>query len=158
MFKSVYTKRSKCSMFKAFEKIISLIINKSDADDESNIYQCCPAFNPYIKDKVLRVPASCFKLITKDKIVSYSVQVHKQTLRLDDIRCHKSLSCNCIEFVKWALCYHVVAYSHIKKYHWYGAEYRQSDNFVRKTKKGAHVKETKSAAGRHKKIFTALNY
>jgi hypothetical protein len=34
MFKSVYTKRSKCSMFKAFEKIISLIINKSDADDD----------------------------------------------------------------------------------------------------------------------------
>jgi hypothetical protein len=54
-------------MFEAFEKIISLIINKSDADDESNIYQSCPAFNPYIKDKVLTVPASCFKLITKDK-------------------------------------------------------------------------------------------
>ena len=74
MFKSVYTKRSKCSMFKAFEKIISLIIKKSDADDESNIYQCCPAFNPYIKEKVL--PASCFKLITKDKIVSYSGQAN----------------------------------------------------------------------------------
>jgi hypothetical protein len=95
-------------MFKAFEKIISLIINKSDADDESNIYQSCPAFNPYIKKKFLTVPASCFKLIKKDKIVAYSGQVHKQTLRLDDIRCHKSLSCNCIEFVKWALCYHVV--------------------------------------------------
>jgi hypothetical protein len=54
------------------------------------------------------------------------------------------------------LCYHVVAYSHIKKYHWYGAEYRQSDNFVRKTKKGAHVKETKSAAGRHNYCFELL--
>jgi hypothetical protein len=60
--------------------------------------------------------------------------------------------------IKPSLCYHVVAYSHIKKYHWYGAEYRQSDNFVRKTKKGAHVKETKSAAVRHKKITTDLNY
>jgi len=57
-----------------------------------------------------------------------------------------------------SLCYHVVAYSHIKRYHWFDAEYRQSDNFVRKTKKGAHVKETKSAAGRHKKITTDLNY
>ena len=73
----------------------------------SNIYQSCPAFNLYIKDKVLTVPASCFKLITKDKTVAYSEQVNKQTLRLDDIRCHKSLSCNCIKFFKWALCYHV---------------------------------------------------
>ena len=95
--------------------------------------------------------------------LKWRTQILKWPLRVrpigsDDIRCHKSLSCNCVEFVKWALCYHVVAYSHIKKYHWYGAEYRQSDNFVRKTKKGAHVKETKSAAGIHKKITTALNY
>ena len=53
-------------------------------------------------------------------------------LATDDKRCYKSVSCNCVPSIKWALCSHVVAYSNAYSLDIYGKEYRQSNKFVKK--------------------------
>ena len=73
-----------------------------------------------------------------------------QLITFNDKQCHKA--CNCTSFNKWALCVHVIAYSNSEKLDWYGAEYRQPKNFVKKMKKGAKSKKT----GRFSKASFAL--
>jgi len=63
------------------------------------------------------------------------------------------VSCNCQSFIKWAISTHVVAYSNAYFLDIYGKEYRQSNKFVKKTKKGAKPKRS----GRYKFASSALN-
>ena len=71
----------------------------------------------------------------------------------DDKRCYKSVSCNCQSFIKWDLCTHEVAYNNAYLLDIYGKEYRQSNKFVKKIKKGAKPKRS----GRYKLASSALN-
>jgi len=61
------------------------------------------------------------------------------------------VSCNCVPFIKWTLCSHVVAYSNAYSLDIYGKEYRQSNKFVKKIKKGAKPK----LSGRYKLASSA---
>ena len=104
-------------------------------------------FDKKIKEDSIKIAKTQFRKTGKysPKVIYCSAfDETKFEIRLDDDRCYKSCSCSCSTFLKWALCKHVVAYSNHTAMDLYGARYRQPENFVQKTKRGAHKKISKA--------------
>jgi hypothetical protein len=82
-----------------------------------------------------------FKTV-RNKVV-YTGKNNIFKLKLDDMRCHNGLYCNCSCFLKYAVCSHVFAYSSLNKLNFYDKEMKESHNFVQKKKKGrpANIKK-----------------
>ena len=64
----------------------------------------------------------------------------KYVIALNDPNCYANCSCSCGYFLKWAICHHVVAYSHCIEKNWYGMKYNLLEKFQINTKKGAKRK------------------
>ena len=112
-------------------------------DGKNNKWFSLPAFDPSIKEAASLIDPKSFKHKSVST-VAYTGTKTKQTIKLDDTRCYKSCSCSCYNFNKWGICSHVVAYSYTNALDWYGSQYRQPENFVPNTKKGAKVKRLKN--------------
>ena len=140
-FKRVYTNYFKCSMYVACLKIFDCIGDYSNQADERNRFNESPAYDENVRKYADHIGKNCFKKTgLYSKKIIYQGAENTYTIRLDDDRCFKSWSCNCSQFIKWAICSHVVAYSNSLGLDLYGPKYRQPINFVKKIKKGAPVK------------------
>ena len=65
-----FTKRWKCSLAKAIEKLFELIVYYSNDDNIVNEFKLIPAFDSKIKERALKMDSSCFKSIRKN-VISY---------------------------------------------------------------------------------------
>ena len=83
-----------------------------------------------------RLPSTNFKLIRKNRVV-YTGKNNKYILKLDDLSCFKSLSCNCSNFLKSAVFVHVIAYTQFNNLNYYSRESNSEEQtmFVQKKKK-----------------------
>jgi hypothetical protein len=106
-FKRDFTKRNKCSMFRALTKIFDCIIYYSG--EKHNSFTEKPRYNAEIKEKASKIQPSCFKKKLNQVIYTSSFDNSKKYISLVDARFYKCCSCSCLSFLKWAVCCHVVA-------------------------------------------------
>jgi len=151
-----FTKRFQMSILKTL-RILSDLTNYY-SKPKNNTFNYTPRSSGHFftetKLRAERIAKKCF--VTKDAKVFYTGANNNFKLRLDDTRCHKKFSCNCSNFIKWAICLHVVAYSNLNDLNFYGAKWKQPEKFVPKMKKGAKSKNG-STQGRHSKASKALS-
>ncbi len=105
-FKRDYTIITACN------KIFECIVEYSTSAE--NVFHFVPRFDKSVKERALVVDPKCFIRTGKCNMkVIYKGESSQYTIRLDDERCYKNCSCNCVFFIKWAICKHVVAYSNV---------------------------------------------
>jgi hypothetical protein len=96
-------------------------------------------FDSKIKEHALRLTKKDFKEINKNK-VKYNGE--KYTYILDI----KEKKCTCKNYLKHAICHHLVAYSNLNDLNMFDLKYLdKNSNFVKKIKRGAKSGKYKNA-------------
>ena len=87
-----FTKRIKCSVYRALHKIADCAEYYSSA--RNNYLNENPKFDQAVKDKATNIALKCFKKL-KDKVIyTSSFNLSKQTISLFDSQCLKNCSCS----------------------------------------------------------------
>ena len=87
-----------------------------------NVFNKIPRFDKEIKEKANKIKENQFnKSHTRSTRIEYTgYNDTKYIITLNDPNCYANCSCSCSNFLKWAICHHVVAYSHCINKNWYG--------------------------------------
>ncbi len=77
-----------------------------------------------IKEKANKIKENQFnKSHTRSTRIEYTGYNDTKYITLNDPNCYANCSCSCSNFLKRAICNHVVAYSHCINKNWYGMKY-----------------------------------
>lgn len=134
VIKRDFTSRKRLNIIVALEKIAEVITYYSTKGPE---FQIQPRYIKKIKSIAENFTSSNYKVIRKNKLVSYVGRNNSYILKLDANRYYKSVSCSCRTFLKIAICPHLIGYSFLNNLGLYSNYHeKKEETFGIKTKRG----------------------
>jgi hypothetical protein len=148
VIKRDFTSRKRQSIMNAINIINEIIIYYSTNFKD---FSLAPRYNSRIKMLAHKVTKNNFIQKSKHKL-EYKGKANSFTINLNDRFAYKSCSCDCKNYLKFAICMHLVAYSNIYHLNLYNPKYsnniekdEEDENFVHKIKKGRKTGSYKKA-------------
>ena len=137
-----FTLRKRMNIKSVLEKMNEIIIYYSVHRKE---FMTKPKFNSKLKEIALNIPSKNFEKVSKYRI-KYVGEKFDYIINLNE------KTCSCRNYLKLAICHHLVAYSNQNKLNWFDTKYAVKDTnegdekFVKKIKgaqRVARIKELK---------------
>ena len=147
-FKGDYTNYKKLNIKEAIEAVDKCIVYYGNKVSKKS-YMKCPKFNKKLLSLSKHLSHSNFKKMNKNK-VKYVGTKNQFVINLNDNRkgCYNKASCSCSNFLKHAICHHLVAYVNLNNLEIFDENYLKSqEDHIEKTKKFV----IKTKRGRKKK-------
>lgn len=159
-FKADYTNYRKLNIKETIEAVAKCIVYYSNEISQKKFMKC-PKFNKKLLQLSRHLNATNFKKLNQNK-VKYIGTKNQFVINLNDNRksCYMKASCSCSNFLKHAICHHLVAYADLNNLKIFDENYlkakqdylEHTKNFVMKTARG----RKKNKNGRYKHAEPAL--
>ena len=159
-FKRDFTKRRRQNIKETIE-LLAKMVGYYSSKAGRKLWLNYPKFNKKVKSLAKHLVKSQFKKLPNNKY-KYLGNVNSFIINLKNTKCFKDCSCNCynfLNFLKHALCFHIVAFSRLFQLDLFGKKYLEEEReydeshakFVIKTKRG----KRKNQNGRYKNSESA---